>query len=253
MRGRGDQRRGLMAEIADSAARPLAAPKLGRDRLPLAWIGIVPFLALRPALSDPSDRRSGHRRVPHPGRRLHAQQHRAAQPADDPCRLLDQHRGEPRLLAARRARRLPACLGGGDGAPAALHPPHGHDLLRRRFELRRHSARLRLPGDARADRARDRLPDGYRRQPQGSRLHHPELLGPHHHLSLLPDSADGADPHAGARRHEEGMARGGRHPGRQPAAVPGAMSRCRFCGRACSAPPSCSSPTPSAPSPPPMR
>ena len=51
------------------------------------------------------------------------------------------------------------------------------------------------------------------------RLQPAELLGPDAHLSLLPDPADGADPDAGARRAEAGMARGLRDPGRQHLAV----------------------------------
>ena len=37
------------------------------------------------------------------------------------------------------------------------------------------------------------------------RLQHPDLLGPHPHLSLFPDPADGAGPHAGDRRVEARM------------------------------------------------
>ncbi len=33
-----------MTEIADTAVRPLAVPRARRERLPLAWVGVVPFL-----------------------------------------------------------------------------------------------------------------------------------------------------------------------------------------------------------------
>jgi putative spermidine/putrescine transport system permease protein len=33
-----------MAEIADTAARPLAIPKAGREKVSLAWLGILPFV-----------------------------------------------------------------------------------------------------------------------------------------------------------------------------------------------------------------
>ena len=62
------------------------------------------------------------------------------------------------------------------------------------------------------------------------------FCGPDDHLPVLPDPADGADHHAGARRPEEGMARGRRDPRRHPVRSTGAWSPSRSCGRASSAP-----------------
>ena len=67
------------------------------------------------------------------------------------------------------------------------------------------------------------------------RLQHPVLLGPDAHLSLFPDPADGGDHHAGHRRAEEGMGRGGRHAGRHAMRSIGAWWSSRCCGRASSA------------------
>ena len=97
------------------------------------------------------------------------------------------------------------------------------------------------------------LRDRVRHQHLRARLQHPVLLGPDAHLSLFPDPADGGDHHAGDRRAEEGMGRGGRDARRHPVRNTGAWWSSRCSGRASSAPSSCCSPTPSAPSPPPMR
>src|SRR5690606_12030925 len=86
--------------------------------------------------------------------------------------------------------------------------PDGTDLFRRGVELRGRTARLRLSGDTGTNRLCDDPAQGMVRFQSLLYRFQPALLfRPDADLSLLPDTADGADPDACARRPEEGMAR----------------------------------------------
>ena len=80
------------------------------------------------------------------------------------------------------------------------------------------------------------------------RLQHPDLLGPHHHLSLFPDPADGAGRDACDRRIEVRMGGGGGNARREFLAILAPDRAADPVAERHWAPPCCSSPTPSAPS-----
>ncbi len=100
-----------------------------------------------------------------------------------------------------------------------MGPRSAPDLLRRRLELRRRAARLRLHRHPRPGRRHHRVPARLRHQPARPRLQPPDLLRPDHRLSVLPDPADDPDHHPGARRHEARMARGRLHARRKHRAI----------------------------------
>ena len=103
---------------------------------------------------------------------------------------------------------------------ARLDPADAADLFRRRLQLCRRAAGLRLPGDARAHRhGDDAAGQVFRLQSLLDRLQSAQLLGAGAHLPLLPDPADGADADPGPGRAEARVARGLGDPGRQPLAV----------------------------------
>ena len=160
------------------------------------------------------------RRFQDAGRPLHARQHREPRPAVDPQRLLDQHPGQRRLGAGRRDHRLllarAVVLG---GLPGWLRP-----TLVTFSGVASNFAGIPLAFAFLATLGRTGLVTDAPDRAFGINLYAPgfnlsELLGPDDHLSLLPDPADGADPAAGARRAEAGVARGLRDPRREPLAV----------------------------------
>ncbi len=159
-------------------------------------------LRVRRDVPDRADGGPARRRLPGSRRRLHFRQHRAARPAVDPALLFAQPRNQRRLGRARRAARAAARARGAPRRPAGLGAPDADDLQRRRLQFRRRAARLRLHGDARAARPRHHAPAQSRLRPLRPRVQHPDLLGPHAHLSLFPDPADGPGRDAGDRRPE---------------------------------------------------
>src|SRR5581483_4458612 len=130
-----------------------------------------------------------------------------AEPADGRAR----RRARRRVRVRERARGDTACRPGG-----------GHGVLRRRRELRRDPARVRVHRHARHGRRRDRLAARRRHRPLRARLHAVRLLGARDHLPLLPGAADAARGRAGARRPPARVARGGREPRRAGLALLGA-------------------------------
>ena len=219
-------------------------------------LGVAPVHPLCAAVPDRADALPGRRRLPAtPRRQLHARQHRRPRHAADPRRRSGFRSAfPPRPPSSARLIGLAIALAIIRGRLPGWHPLHGDDLFRRRLQLRRHPAGLRLPRHARPARpCHGAAQDGVRLRHLPRRLQPPELLGPDAHLPLLPDPADDPDHRAGDRRAEAGVERGRRDAGRHQLASSGAMSACRCCGRTCSARCRCSLPMPSAPSPPPMR
>ena len=148
----------------------------------------------------------------------------------------------PRHRHGHRARR-----------PAGVDALADHDVLGRGLQFRRRAAGLRLPGDAgAAGTGHVILRELFGFDIYATGFNICSLLGPDARISLLPDTADDRDHHAGARRHQEGVGGGRgnawRHlpilaHGGHPGAVASFLGTRR----------SCSSPMPSAPSPPPTR
>ena len=228
-----------------------AVPAPAGKRLALRWLGVVPFAAFLAAVPDPAD--DEHRRSAHSRRRTASF-------------TLDNIRGlnTPSIVSAYwisiqlsliiRGARLPhrLCHGGGrhaSGVCRAALRATAADLLGRRLQFRRRAAGLRLPRDARSGRPRHGLAaHRIRHQPARRSASTCCRSGACRHLSVLPDPADDPDHHAGARRAEARVARGGRDPRRHRRAVLAHGRASRSCCRRCSARSRCCSPTRSAPS-----
>ena len=185
------------------------------------------LLPLRSHVPDPADHLSGHRCVPERPGPIHPRQHHRIVAAQHRGRLLDFDPHQPCLGHSRRADRPRHRHRHRARRAAALGALHDDDVFRRRFQFRRRTAGLRLPGHARPTRSRHRAAQSDRHRYLRQRLQHPVVLGFDAHLSLLPDSADGGHHHAGDRRAEEGVGRGGGHSRRHavPVLAHGGYSR----------------------------
>ena len=142
--------------VAPEALRPDIVS--GRRRLSLAWLAHGAVLRVHDPVPLPPGGVGAHRCVQGRDGRLDALEHPAALRSPLQRRVQDEHRGQPRHGAARRRSfgllrsRTPPIR---DGTPKWIRSGTD-DLLRRRRELRRHPARVRVHRDARAARDRDR-------------------------------------------------------------------------------------------------
>ena len=207
------------------AINPVQMPAQIRAPLSLAWLGVVPFFSFAALFLLIPTRLSRGRRLPGQRRPFHAGQSRGPLGAQHPQCVCDQPRSQRRFRGSRRGAGLRPGLGGRARRPAGLAAARPHDIQRRGVELRRPAARLRVHRHAGTHGPRHHHPaERLRLRALPGGLQHPELLGPDHHLSVFPDSLDGADPNAGARRVEAGMARGRDDPGEPRRSPTGATS-----------------------------